>query len=474
MRILILNPPHQIAILREGRCQAPQNARKNCIPQMTIAYIAGMLEKGNTLKVFDCIASGTSADEIFALARDFSPELVLVNTTTPSINSDINFVKVFKEKLPEAFIALFGTHVTAMHDVIMKQFDFIDCVIRGEPEWAVLELVNFLREKSFNRGIPGCTMRINNQLVVSTDRKFNEDLDSLGLPAWDYFDLSKYLHPVFNKPYLMVNTSRGCGHSCIFCVASVFYGKKVRYRSVENVLDEIEQHVIGKFKVRHIWMYADDFTKSPEFVKKLCHGIIDRKLKIVWWSNTRADIYDREMFTLMKKAGCYMLSIGGESANTTILKNIKKRTNPELIERMVKMLRRVGIDSLVYFLIGLPGETRESIRETLNFCKKINPDYVEFYPATPYPGTEFFDIALKQNLIINKNWDYYFCGGDKFVIEIPGISKKELDEILRKNYRDYYFRLRYFLICMRRIVHPMDFFRLVFFGFGYFRRFVED
>lgn len=472
MKILIINPPHHSAIIREGRCQSPQNMRKNCIPQMTLAYIAGMLEKNNSLKVLDCIVLGMSADEVFIMAAKFNPELVLVNTTTPSINSDIDFIKAFKAELPGGFVALFGTHVTVMHEMIMRQFRFIDCVIRGEPEWAVVDLVKSLEDKKLNAVVSGCTMRINNQLVVYPDRKFNEDLDSLGYPAWGYFDFNKYIHPVFNKPYVMVNTSRGCGHSCIFCVASIFYGKRVRYRSVESILDEIEHYVIAKLGVRHIWMYADDFTKSPEFVKKLCQGIISRKLNIIWWTNTRVDNNDLAMFRLMKKSGCCMLSIGGESGNQAILRNIKKGTKPEFIEQTVKTLRKAGINSLVYFLIGLPGETRDTINETLNLCKKINPDYVEFYPATPYPGTEFYDIAVKQKLIVNTNWDNYFCGGNEFVIEIPGIGKNELDEILRKNYREYYFRLRYFLIFIRRIVHPAEFFRLLLFGFGYFGRFV--
>lgn len=474
MKILVLNPPHHSAIIREGRCQSPQNMRKNCIPQMTLAYIAGVLEKDNNLKVLDCIASGASVEEVLFLAEEFKPQLVLVNTTTPSINSDINFIKDFKQKLPDCFSAVFGTHVTAMHEKIMRQFSFVDCVIRGEPEWAVLDLVRFLEGKQVSPAVSGCSMRFNGELTINPDRRFNENLDSLGYPAWGYFERDKYMHPVFNKPYVMVNTSRGCGHSCIFCVASIFYGKRVRYRSVENILDEIEHYLIAKLGIRHIWMYADDFTKSPEFVKKLCRGIIKRKLKIVWWTNTRVDTNDMEMFRLMKKAGCYMLSIGGESGNPEILKNIKKGTNPQLIEKTVKTLRKVGINSLVYFLIGLPGETRETIRQSVELCKKINPDYVEFYPATPYPGTEFYDIAVKQNLIVNNNWDNYYCGGDEFVIEIPGITKKELDKILRKSYRQYYFRLKYFLILIRRIVHPAEFFRVLLFGIGYFKRFINE
>ena len=472
MKILILNPPYHCAIIREGRCQSPQDMRKNCIPQMTLAYIAGLLEKNHDLRVLDCIASEISQKQVLDISEQFKPDLILVNSTTPTTNSDIDLIKKFKVQFPNCYTAIFGTHISKMHETIMKQFAFIDCAIRGEPEWTILDLIRTLENKQLNSIVLGCTMRVNDKIAVHPDREFNENLDSLGYPAWHYFDSTKYIHPIFNKPYVMVNTSRGCSHSCIFCVASIFYGKKVRIRSIKSVLDEIEHYVIGKLGIQHIWMYADDFTKSPEYVKDLCRGIINRKIKITWWSNTRVDKNDPEMFHLMKQAGCYMLSIGGESGNAEILKTIKKGTKPENIERTVEILRKVGINSLVYFLIGLPGETKDTIQETLNFCKRINPDYVEFYPATPYPGTEFYDIAIKQKMIVNENWDNYLCGGSEFVIEIPGVKKDELDKILRQNYHDYYFRFKYSLIFLRRIVHPKEFFRLLLFGFGYFKRFV--
>lgn len=474
MNILILNPPYDIPIIREGRCQSPQDMRKTSIPQMTLAYLAGALQRGgHNLKVLDCIADDITTDALFTMMDEFNPALALINTTTPSINADIEFVGMFKKRRPECFMAVFGTHVTVLHDEIMEKNGFIDCVMLHEPEWAAMNLASALEKGGVAAGgVAGCAVRFNGTLITAPDTAYNDDLDSLGYPAWEYFDKSKYLHPVFNKPYLMVNTSRGCKHNCIFCVASIFYGKTMRYRSIESVLDELENHVIGKFGIRHAWFYADDFTSSPEYVKKLCRGIIDRKIKITWWTNTRVDKNDEEMFRLMREAGCFMLSIGGESGNAQILKRIKKGTKPEFIKNTVNVLRKVGINSLVYFLIGLPGETRETIQETIDFAKEINPDYVEFYPATPYPGTEFYTIATAENMIADTNWDHYMCGGNQFVIEIPGVKKGGLDEILRKAYRDFYIRPAYLLILMRRALRPAEFFRLARFGVGYFQRFI--
>jgi len=473
MNILILNPPYHQPIIREGRCQSPQNMRKTSIPQMTLAYLAAVLgKKGHTLKVYDCIALGMDNGALFHKLADFMPQLALVNTTTPSIQSDLLFVEALKERYPGCYTAIFGAHATALHQDILHNCASVDCVIRHEPEWTALDLASALSNGGAPHGIPGCSLRIHDS-VVCLNREFNPDLDCLGFPAWEYFPLSQYIHPVFNKPYLTVNTSRGCVHSCIFCVGSIFYGKKVRFRSVASIIEELESHIIGKFGIRLVWFYADDFTRSPEYVKDLCREIISRKIRITWWTNTRVDRPDEEMFRLMKKAGCFMLSIGGESGNSQILKNIRKGTTPENIKNTVKLLRKVGINSLVYFLIGLPGESRETIRETVAFAKKINPDYVEFYPATPYPGTEFYQIARKQKLIIDESWEHYMCGGDQFVIEIPGVHKGELDQILRRAFRDFYLRPHYAWLLFRRMLHPAEFMRLMIFGIGYFQRFLS-
>ena len=344
-------------------------------------------------------------------------------------------------------------------------------MIRHEPEWTSVDLATALENGDTQNGVPGCTTKKDGQIAVF-EREYNLDLDSLPFPAWQYFPISQYIHPVFNKPYLMVNTSRGCIHNCIFCVGNIFYGKKVRFRSVDSVIEELENHIIGNFNINHVWFYADDFTRSHEYVKELCSAIIDRNLKITWWSNTRVDKPDEEMFRIMKKAGCFMLSIGGESGNAQILKTIKKGTKPEQILNTVNILRKVGINSLVYFLIGLPSETRETINETIDFAKRINPDYVEFYPATPYPDTEFYQIARDQNLIVDESWDHYMCGGDQFVIQIPGVRKEELDLILRKAFRDFYLRPVYVWVLLKRMLHPAEFIRLLIFGMGYFKRFM--
>jgi radical SAM superfamily enzyme YgiQ (UPF0313 family) len=475
MKISLINPPCDTPMIREGRSQLPQKIRKNSTPQMTLAYLAGTLRHaGYQVLALDCIADGLDSNAVWSILSDFQPNLSLINTVTPSIESDLDFVAQLKERHPNCLTAVFGTHVTALHREVMAQCPKVDCVFRHEPEWTALELATALTKGQLpDSGLPGCDMRINGRVVEGPERPFIDDLDSLGFPAWDLFDISRYQHPVLGRSYLTVNTSRGCAHNCIFCVGSLYYGKKVRYRSVTSILDELERHVLGTFKVDLVWFYADDFTADPEFVKQLCRGILDRGLKITWWSNTRVDKPDDEMYRLMKESGCYMLSIGGESGNQEILRIIRKGTKPEFIHNTVRLLRRVDITSLVFFLIGLPGETRATIEETIRFAQKINPDYVEFYPATPFPGTAFHDISKKEGLIADADWSGYMCGGDNFVVKIPEVTREELDRILRSAYRRFYVRPAYLWLMARRLLrNPQEFVRLCIFGLGYVRRFI--
>jgi len=435
---------------------------------MTLAYLAGVLERdGHEISTYDCIASGIQEAELFIKIGSFRPEIAFVNTTTPTIGSDLQFIRGLKARYPGLFTVAFGAHVTALHKEIMESSSFLDAVIRNEPEFTAVEIARWLNGVSPSDEIPGCTMRRDGEIRVFVDRKLEKDLDALGFPAWQHLPLSQYVHPVLKKPYLMVNTGRGCRHRCIFCVAPKYYGGSVRYRSPESVVREIQRN-IEEFGVRHFWFYADDFTDDPLVVKKLCQEIIAANLKILWWSNTRGDKPDAEMFFMMKRSGCYMLSIGGESGSPDLLKRMKKGIRRDDIIKTVRILRTAGINSLVYFLIGLPGETKETIHETIRFAQKACPDYVEFYPATPYPGTEFFDCLSQEGLINKSDWrDFHYSD---FVIDIPGLDRTGLKEALNRAYLSFYLRPRYLFLLLQRSRHPSEFIRLVNFGWGYFRK----
>ena len=469
MNILLVNPPFESPFIREGRCQSPQSMRKNSIPQMTLAYMAGVLERdGHDLRVYDCIAAAMNGTELIADLEesDFEPQIAFINTTTPTISADLAFTKSLKDRYPNLTTAVFGTHVTALHREVLQGNEHLDVVIRNEPEFAARELAFAKSSGKTAEPILGCTVRSGDTIEAFPDRPMSDNLDDLELPAWQYLPLDQYIHPVFNKPYLSVNTSRGCRHQCIFCVAPKYYGRVVRFRTPESIVREIRSN-IDKFCVRHFWFYSDDYTSDPEYVKSLCRMIIEDELEITWWSNTRVDKSDEQMFTLMKRSGASMLSIGGESGSRELLRKMKKGIRPESIINQVKLLRKVGIDSVVYFLFGNPGETRDTIRETIDFAKKLNPDYAEFYPATPYPGTEFYEIAVREGHLHQSDWNDFQYSDT--VIGSPDLSSAELRALIKRAYLEFYLRPSYIPVVLRKLARPRDFVRLMRFGFGYLK-----
>jgi radical SAM superfamily enzyme YgiQ (UPF0313 family) len=440
--------------------------RQTSIPQLSLACMGRLMaEAGGEPELVECMALNIGLEEVLRRVKECP--LVFVNTTTPTLKNDMEVVRAIKAVESRAMVGAFGTHVTVRHQEVMEKNPNLDFVIRGEPEETACEV--FLA-KNAGRGledIPGITRRRDQGIVTEPVRPFSGDLDRIARPARWLLPNEQYLHPIAGKPYTIVNVSRGCPAGCIFCVAHFYYGRKLRKRSIESVLHELEEEI----ETDYVWMYADDLTADPSFLRALCEGILDRGLQIHWWSNTRADVLDQGLYDLMARAGCFMLSVGGESGSPRVLKRACKRIQPEHVVRTVHMLKKARIISLVYFLLGLPGENRKTIKETMSLARRAGPDYVEFYPAIPYPGTSFERTAIQENLITVNDFDRYECGGTDFVLRVEGIEPGGLERLLKRAYQGYYFRLGYVPILLRRLRSLREFAKLIKFGLGYFKRF---
>ena len=471
MKVYLLNPPADRPMIREGRCQSPGNMRKTSIPQLSLAYLATNLRQvGADVRLSDAVAHGRTIDDVLAEIEAYEPRFVLLNTTTPTFPVDVEFIRAFKARLPHILTVLFGAHVTAEHEKVMAAVPEVDVILRGEPEESAVALYEALENDEDIAGIEGTTARRGDEVVAAGTRKMQRELDLLGWPARDLLPNDQYIHPIAQKRYTTVNVSRGCPQRCVFCVAPIYYGKPIRTRSVEDVLDEIEQDVVGRHGIDHCWFYADDLTADKEFLGGLCEGILSRGIKIQWWGNTRADVQDQELYDLMGRSGCMMLSIGGESGSDEILKRARKNIVADDIRITIEQLRHAKILSLVYFIVGLPGETKETIHETVRFAKKVRPNFVEFYPATPYPGTEVGEVAEKDGLITDRDLSRYECGGTEFVIKVEGMTAEELDRTLRWAYRSFYLNPASLRTVLQRFKTPRDLLSLARFGMGYLKR----
>ena len=255
------------------------------------------------------------------------PGAVIWSTGTPSIESDLELASFIKGCDDKVTTVVFGTHVTVLDKECLTAFPAIDCIIRNEPEMTLAVLVKTLTEGGCLTDVAGITFRTDTGTTVANPpRPYLEDLDSLPLPAWHLLDLDRYRLPLKGKPFLMVAPLRGCPFNCSFCTCQTYYGKRLRKRSVESVLRELEYDG-ERFGIRDFFIWAETFVVDRAYVAALCRGIIERGLRISWTSNSRVDTVDKELLTLMAQAGCWMISYGIESGSQKILDEADKGTN---------------------------------------------------------------------------------------------------------------------------------------------------
>lgn len=443
MRILLLNPPpiKLGAFVKDGRCQTRGGGE--LWPPFTLGIIASLLRENDFDFVFlDATAEKLTVDRFKRFIGTINFDVVLINSTTVTFFDDLAVAKIIKEKDKNIVTIFYGTHVTALPDDALSYRE-IDYVIRKEPELTVLKLFKALKEGKNVNNINGVSYRINGKKLHNPDINFDYHLDTLPFPALDLFPNEKYLMPHNNEKITVLRSSRGCPFHCIYCTSRLYYGCKWRTRSVDNVLDEIERDV-NLFKIKNFHFNSDTFNLDKKWVFDFAKGIKQRNLDIHWVANSRVDTLDCKSLKVMKNSGCWLISFGTESGDQTILNNSKKGITLKQSLNAVKLATSVGIETLCYFMFGLPGETKQSVTRTIQFSEKLNPTYVRFYKAVPYPGTEFYKTADKNGLIKSKDWSLYDMA-DCDIYEFHGPSSKELMREIKKAYFSFYLRPSYAL-----------------------------
>lgn len=435
-KILLLNPPHPEGkgFTREGRCTQEAGVWATQWPPVSLATTASLLERdGHILRVIDCPAVGLDRARLGALAKTFQPDFVFWTTATPTLKDDLNLAGFIKKNVPDAVTGVFGTHVTALPEVALEN-PSIDAVIRREPEQTIREIC--LHGSSGCEGIDGLSFRDRD-----TGRpRHNPDRDLLRpedipSPAWRYLDISPYRLPLKGRPFLIVAPIRGCPYPCSFCTAPLYYGKRLRKRPVQKVVDEIENGM-DRFGVKDFFVWADTFTADKGYVEAFSREIVTRGLKISWTCNSRVDTVDREMLSCMKEAGLWMISFGLESGNDNVLELTGKGITVAQSRDAVSMAHELGIKTSGHFILGLPGETEASMSETLALALSLPLDIAQFYTAAPFPGTRLYDLASKKGWLQKTS----FFSQSHAVMDLPGISAKRVDAFRRYAYKKFYMR----------------------------------
>lgn len=467
--VLLVNPPAPDGgIWIRSQHRVGRRSRENMIwGQVSLAQMAAVLYPDYTVHIIDAIAERMSWPEFEKKLRELKPRFYVTQMTAPTLTND-NY-GCFLAKSIGAITIAFGTHVTPLAVETMRPHPSLDLCLRGEPEVTLREVVDTITgrtefsdetlklykschedwepkvaEKLPNSDfydlshVKGLVWRRGQEIIRNPDRNFIPNLDDLPLPMHHLLPLDKYRTPVIKGTYQFIVTSRGCTAGCIYCIKHVSYQAGLRLRSPENVVAEIEMLV--KLGVSNIHMYADLFTANRDQVIGICKLIVEKGLKITFTCNSRVDYVDEEMLQWMAKAGCTVISWGIESANEEILKKARKGTTAERARQSVNWAKKYGIRNLGYFIVGLPGETRESIQETIDFSKTLPLDLAIFHIAAPYPGTPFFFMVMENNWFRpGTRWEQVDMD-QSTVLQYSNLSAEDLEKEARRAMREWMFR----------------------------------
>jgi anaerobic magnesium-protoporphyrin IX monomethyl ester cyclase len=453
MKVTFINPPFKTEygkFSRESRSPSIGHSGVLYYPLWLIYSAAVIKENGFEIEFYDACAKRTNAQETLNLIGDRIAEtrLFVLDTSTPSIYSDIAFGELLKDRYPDAFVLLVGTHPTATVMETMSVSKSIDGIARKEYDFIVLDLAIALRDGLSLNTVKGLSYRTDSGEVINNpDAEYITDLDAVPYASKfinEYLDVRDYVFTAAAFPSIQIFTGRGCPARCNFCVyPQTMHGHKYRLRSVENVVDEFEYIIKNMPSVKEIVIEDDTFTVNKERTVAICNKLIEKKLKIRWLCNARVNL-DLETMQIMKKAGCRLIIPGVESMDQKILNNIRKGTTIEQIERYMSNAKKAGLMVHACYMVGNNGETRETMETTLKAALRFKTDTAQFFPLIPYPGTEAYEWA-RNNGYINGKYDEY-CQGDgtlNCIINTPNLSAQELVDFCAYARKKYYLRLWY-------------------------------
>ena len=429
MKVLLINPPYF-------------NSKYKFIglvaPPLGIAYMAAVLEQNDiAVEIIDAAALEMSWETLESEIKRVSPQLVAVTALTPTIDKALQTAELAKKTCPQATVVMGGYHPTFNYQEMLEK-DYVDLVVMGEGEYTMLELVQTLEEGGDLKNVKGIAY----QDVVTPPRPLIEDLDELPFPARHLLPMDHYKILNMKLHTATLISGRGCPMQCSFCASAALHGNKLRMRSAQNVVDEME-HLIKDHDAGMIDFMDDTFTLKPSRVAEICDEIIKRDLDTYWGCTARADTLSDELLQKLSDSGCITLFLGVESADQQQLDRVNKQITIDKIRQAFKLSRENDIRTIASVVLGMPGDTKESIERTIKFVRELNPSYALFSLATPYPGTRFYQEAVQDNLIKVKDWSKYTLLSP--VLETVDCSLDELKKMQKKAFRQFYLRPVYLM-----------------------------
>ncbi len=446
MRVLLINPPSNLKKML-GKFEKLMEP----MPCIGLAYVASMLERNDIeVKIIDAYAENMGIKNIVNIViKKFKPDVIGISSLTPTAYTTIKLIEKIKKYNRNIKIVLGNLHSNLFATDMLQRG--ADIIIKGEGEYSTVEVLKALENGMELGKIDGIVFKEKGQIIETPSRPLIKDLDKLPYPAWHLFPYKKYRALPFTnlkRPIIGVLASRGCPYKCIFC--SRGYLKSIyRMRNAKKVVDEIE-FSIEKYGAKQIAFMDLIFPLTKRQGLDFCDEMVSRGInkKVLWTTETRVDKIDRELLEKMKEAGCGRLMFGIESGVQELLNKVKKNFSLEDVRKAVRLTHEVGIKTVGFFMLGLPDETREMSIRTIEFAKKLDLDFAKFAITTPFPGSELFDLALKEEKINlkelkDKDWEMFSPfnpRADKLIYIPNGMSGKDLVELHRRATYEFYMR----------------------------------
>lgn len=420
-------------------------------PPLGLGYLASSLEKDrHKVSIYDGTLRNAKESDYINAIKMFDADLVGISVMTRGHIKAKNLISAIKVRFDDFPVVVGGPQVTAYPEIVLADLN-ADFAVIGEGEITLCELVERIEanKKSFE-DIAGLVHKDKQGSVYRTKpRELIKDLDSLPFPAWHHMPPSEYrivpiLAPVKALPVAPIITSRGCPYDCSFCASNATWRRKLRLRSKQNVIEEIRL-LVKEYGVKEIHISDDNFTADTGRAGEICDAIIESDISISWQcpNGVRIDRLDSSLLKKMRRSGCYAVGLGIESGNSAVLRSVDKKLDLSIVRGVLQKLRKVGILSYGFFILGLPGENRKTLEDTVNFALKNSFDRAWFNIFTPYPGSRAFRSWLGNRSFADIDWNSHDC--NTAVATIDDVTPEELEDYQRYAVRRFYLRPRVLL-----------------------------